>query len=87
MVAVPFVVPFADVDVPLDFPRCEDVVVVVFPLLVVVFPFVFGAIAVETDRIDERMEECAILSPRLGPRRRSLVVVGATDRVAARAMR
>ena len=33
------------------------------------------------------MRECAILSPRLGPRRRSLVVVGATDRVAARAMR
>lgn len=33
------------------------------------------------------MRECAILSPRLGPRRRALVVVGATDRVAARAMR
>ena len=53
MVAVPFVVPFADVDVPLDFPRCDDIAVVVFILVVVVFLVVFGFIAVETDRIDE----------------------------------
>jgi hypothetical protein len=59
LVAVPPLVvpPFADVDVPLDFPRCEVVVVVVFPLFIVVFPFVFGGIVVETDRIEECVRE------------------------------